>query len=368
MHLLKPDTEADVEAAIKDALGSRSALNLEGNGTKRNLGHAPSAQTTLKLSGLAGITMYEPEEMVFTARAGTPLAEIEAALAKHGQCLAFEPAGQGATIGGIIAAAISGPRRFAAGAARDHLLGFTAINGKGERFKAGGRVVKNVTGYDLPKLAAGSFGTLFAMTEVTLRALPKGTSTVLSLEGWTPSQALPLLRGIARSPLEPSGLAYIAANALILIRLEGEADGVAARTAELRRTLARTATILDREEGENWFDRLAQIEPLFAPSTMLWRVSVPPSNAEQAIEALKPKNWAADWAGGLLLLEFANPPATIHATAQRFGGHATLVRASAPVADPFPPLDPATAALTARLKDAFDPARILSPGRMYKDL
>jgi glycolate oxidase FAD binding subunit len=366
VRVLKPDTEKDVEDAIAEAFRSHTPLSLEGNGTKRALGHPASSQTTLKLAGLTGITMYEPEEMVFTARAGTALAEIEAALGKHGQCLAFEPSGAGATIGGIVAAGIAGPRRFAAGAARDHLLGFRAVNGKGESFKAGGRVVKNVTGYDLPKLAAGSFGTLFAMTELTLRALPKGASTVLVVEGWSPTQALPLLRAIARSPFEPSGLSYIAAQSLALIRLEGQADGVAARTHELRRTIARTARILDAEEGAQWFRKLAEVEPLFAPKTTLWRLSLPSSRAEEAIAALKPTNWAADWAAGLLLLE--DPAADIHATAQQFGGHATLLRALVPTSNPFPPLDAATAALTSRIKDAFDPARILNPGRMYKDL
>jgi glycolate oxidase FAD binding subunit len=368
VRVFKPDTEAEVQDAIATAFASRTELALEGNGTKRHLGHTPTATTALKLSGLTGITMYEPEEMVFTARAGTTLAEIEAALAKHSQQLAFEPSGDNATIGGIIAAGIAGPRRFAAGAARDHLLGFTAVNGKGESFKAGGRVVKNVTGYDLPKLAAGSFGTLFAMTEVTLRALPKGTSTVLAVEGWTASQALPLLRAIAGSPLDPTGLAYVADASLALIRLEGQAEGVAARAAELRRTFARTARTLDAEEGVGWFRKLASVEPLFAPATRLWRVSIPPSRAEEAIAALKPDNWVADWAGGLLMLEFASTAPRIHETVRALGGHATLIRAPEAVTDPFPPLDAATLALTARVKYAFDPARILSPGRMYKDL
>jgi glycolate oxidase FAD binding subunit len=312
--------------------------------------------------------MYEPEEMVFTARAGTTLAEIEAALAKHNQHLAFEPAGPTATIGGIVAAGIAGPRRFAAGAARDHLLGFTAVNGKGERFKSGGRVVKNVTGYDLPKLAAGSFGTLFAMTEVTLRALPKGACTVLAIEGWTPPQALPLLRAIAGSPLDPTGLAYIASAALTLIRLEGQADGVAARAEEVCRKYARAAHIMDRDEAVAWFRKLAEVETLFAQETMVWRVSLPPSRAEEAIATLKPRNWVADWGAGLLLMEFATPGPTIHAMARSLGGHATLIRSPSPVDDPFPPLDAATMALTARLKEAFDPARILNPGRMYKDI
>lgn len=368
MRILKPETDEQVVEAIAGAFAARAALALEGNGTKRTLGHATEADTVLKLSGLTGITMYEPDEMVFTARAGTPLAEIEAALAERNQMLAFEPTGTNATIGGVAAAAVSGPRRFAAGAARDHLLGFTAVNGKGERFKAGGRVVKNVTGYDLPKLAAGSFGTLFAMTEVTLRALPRTKACVLAIEDLDPGPALRLLRGAAASPFEPTGLSYIAASALALIRLEGQADGVAARRDELCRTIARGARERDAEEGKALFASIAEVTPLFAPTTTLWRISIPPTAAEAAVAQTKPKRWVADWAGGLLLLEFDEPRADVHTVANALGGHATVLRATAPIDDIFAPLDPATLALTARIKNSFDPARILNPGRMYKDL
>ena len=294
MRILKSETADEVEQAIAEAFAARNALALEGNGTKRTLGHPVAAETVLKLSGLSGITMYEPDEMVFSARAGTPLAEIEGALAKHNQMLAFEPTGSGATIGGVVAAAVNGPRRFAAGAARDHLLGFAAVNGKGERFKAGGRVVKNVTGYDLPKLAAGSFGTLFAMTELTLRALPRNATCVLALDGLDPGPALRLLRGVAASPFDPTGLSYIAAKSLTLIRLEGQADGVAARRDELYRTIARGARIMDAQEGAHLFRTIGEVFPLFSPSTSLWRISVPSTAAEAAVKRLEPSNWVAD--------------------------------------------------------------------------
>ncbi|MFM9863981.1 MAG: glycolate oxidase subunit GlcE [Micropepsaceae bacterium] len=368
MRVLKPESDDEVVEAIAQALAARTPLALEGNGTKRTLGHTVKADAVLKLSGLTGITMYEPDEMVFTARAGTPLAEVEATLAKHNQMLAFEPTGANATIGGIVAAAVSGPRRFAAGAARDHLLGFTAVNGKGERFKAGGRVVKNVTGYDLPKLAAGSFGTLFAMTELTLRALPRTNTCILALDGLEPGPALRLLRVVAASPFDPSGLSYVAGKSLTLIRLEGQADGVAARRDELCRTIARGARVMDAEEGAKLFRTIGEVVPLFAPSASLWRISIPPTAAEAAINQLNPKAWAADWAGGLLLLEFDRTDANVHTVAKAFGGHATALRTAEPIGDIFAPLDPATLALTARLKNAFDPARILNPGRMYKDI
>jgi glycolate oxidase FAD binding subunit len=368
MRILKPETEDEVVEAISESLAAHTPLALEGNGTKRTLGHAVKADTVLKLSGLTGITMYEPDEMVFAARAGTPLAEIEATLAKYNQMLAFEPTGANATIGGVVAAAVSGPRRFAAGAARDHLLGFTAVNGKGERFKAGGRVVKNVTGYDLPKLAAGSFGTLFAMTELTLRALPRTATCVLALDDLDAGSALRLLRAIAASPFEPTGLSYIAAKSLALIRLEGQADGVAARRDELCRTVARGASALEAEEGAQFFRAIADVTPLFGSATSLWRLSLPPIAAETTIDRLNPTSWVADWAGGLLLLELDGAQANVHAVAKALGGHATALRTADPVEAVFTPLDPATLALTQRLKDAFDPARILNPGRMYKEL
>jgi glycolate oxidase FAD binding subunit len=368
MRILKPYTEADVVEAVANAFASRTPLALEGNASKRTLGRPVNADAVLKLSGLTGITMYEPDEMVFSARAGTPLAEIEAALAKQGQMLAFEPTGANATLGGVVAATVSGPRRFAAGAARDHLLGFTAVNGKGECFKAGGRVVKNVTGYDLPKLAAGSLGTLFAMTELTLRALPRTATCTLTTEGLGPAAALRLLRGVATSPFDPTGLSYIAAKSLTLIRLEGQSDGVAARKDELCRTIARGARVIDAEEGARLFRAIAEGFPLFGSASSLWRLSLPPTAAEAAIDRLEPKSWVADWAGGLLLVEFDEAPANVHAVAKSLGGHATVLRANTPIDDVFTPLDPATLALTQRIKDAFDPARILNPGRIYKEI
>ena len=386
MRILKPDTEADALDAIRDAASTTTPLAIEGVGTKRAFGRAIDAVTVLRMSGLGGVTMYEPAEMVFTARAGTPIEEIEIALAAHSQCLAFEPGDLGplwdedrdrGTIGGVVAAGIAGPRRFSAGAARDHLLGFTAINGKGERFKAGGRVVKNVTGYDLPKLAAGSFGTLFVMTELTLRAIPRGqASVVLGVENMPPSNALSLLRSIARTPFEPSGLAYLPATAaarigepaLALIRLEGQADGVNARAQELQQSFARGARAVDPQRAVDLFRALKNVHPIFDKEAAICRLSVPPSRTDEALATLKPRSWFADWAGGVLWLEFERASNAIHDVARSLGGHATFYRAPGAPADleVFPPLDAATMALTQRLKHAFDPQRILNPGRMYE--
>ncbi len=389
LRILEPDTAGDVLEAIRDAARNATPLAIEGNGSKAGLGRPVAADTVLRLSGLTGITMYEPDEMVFSARAGTTLEEIEAALSERGQCLGFEPGEIGqlwsaetkATIGGTIAAAINGPRRFAAGAARDHLLGFSAVNGKGEPFKAGGRVVKNVTGYDLPKLAAGSFGTLFAMTELTLRAVPRGAATiVLSIECLTPADALLLLRTVARSPFEPSGLAYVPAEmssrlgarsqSQTLIRLEGQAEGVKARQAELTQSFAKGARVLDAK----LFRLLADVHTLFDSTAPLFRVSIPPSRASEAIDKLSPSSWFADGAGAILWLAFDGLDVRgvdcVHQTVRALDGHATLYRAPDALRerDAFPPLDSATLTLTQQIKHAFDPAKILNPARMYKDV
>src|SRR5215204_4341546 len=203
MDTLKPRDAKDVEDALQWALGEGKALEIVGQGSKRAIGRPAQTDLTLDLSGLSGVTLYEPEELVLSARAGTPLAEIEALIAAKGQMLAFDPMDYGpllggpsgrATIGGVLAANLSGPRRLKAGAARDHFLGFSAVSGRGEIFKSGGRVVKNVTGYDLCKILAGSFGTLAAMTKVTIKVLPRpeteATMLVLGLDDARANQAM----------------------------------------------------------------------------------------------------------------------------------------------------------------------------------
>ena len=219
--LLKPRDAKDVEAAVRWALAEAKTLEIVGRGSKRGIGRAAQWDLSLDLSELSGVTLYEPEELVLSAKAGTPLAEIEKLLAEHNQELAFEPidygpllggaAGHG-TIGGTVAANLSGPRRIKAGAARDHFLGFTAVSGRGETFKSGGRVVKNVTGYDLCKLMAGSWGTLAAMTDVTVKVLPRAeteqTLLVLGLDDAKAAQAMSAAMG---SPNDVSGAAHLPA-------------------------------------------------------------------------------------------------------------------------------------------------------------
>src|SRR5215217_9667511 len=212
---LKPRDATDVEHAVQWALGEGKALEIVGQGSKRAIGRPAQTDLTLDVSGLSGVTLYEPEELVLSAKAGTPLAEIEALVASKNQMLAFEPMNYGSilagvaergTIGGALATNLSGPRRIKAGAARDHFLGFSAVSGRGEAFKSGGRVVKNVTGYDLCKLMAGSWGTLAVMTDVTLQTLPKAeTECTVLIRGLTPPGAVAVMTSAMASDCEVSG-------------------------------------------------------------------------------------------------------------------------------------------------------------------
>ena len=235
MTTLEPRDAEEVEAAVQWALAEGKTLEIVGQGSKRAIGRPAQTDLTLDLSALAGVTLYEPEELVLSAKAGTPLAEIEALVASRGQQLAFEPmdygpilggsAGRG-TIGGVLAANLSGPRRVKAGAARDHFLGFSAVSGRGETFKSGGRVVKNVTGYDLCKLIAGSWGTLAAMTEVTIKTLPAPeTEATVLVRGLDPAKAVEAMTAAMGSSCDVSGAAHLPAAVAARIPATAGAGG-----------------------------------------------------------------------------------------------------------------------------------------------
>lgn len=381
MQIHTPANEAELGDTITAACNTKTPLEVLGNGTKRGLGFEVKARP-LSLSAIAGIVSYEPEEMVITVKAGTSLAHVQNALKEHRQCLAFEPStwsslwghSGDATIGGTIAASVSGPRRFASGGPRDHLLGFSAINGKGECFKAGGKVVKNVTGYDLSKLAVGSFGTLFVMTELTLRAVPAAQKTIgVVMEGLSVGDALGQLRKVAMSPLEPSGLSFLPASStepsLALCRFEGDEAGAAARAQEAQKRLGQQARIMTEANTIEIFARINNLLSLFDNDSNLWRISLPPVEASNFMRTLNPEKFVADGAGGTLWVQSNSQE--VHQLAESFGGHAIHMRRSShsiPAGDIFQPLNPALAHLTTQIKDAFDPHRILNPGRMYKEI
>jgi glycolate oxidase FAD binding subunit len=400
---LKPQDSADVEAAVRMAVADGKTLEVVGRGTKRVIGRAAQWDLTLDLSALCAVTLYEPSELVLSARAGTPLAEIEALVAASNQELAFEPmdygpilggaAGQ-ATIGGALAANLAGPRRIKAGAARDHFLGFTAVSGRGETFKSGSRVVKNVTGYDLSKLMAGSWGTLAAMTDVTIKVLPRAeteqTLLVLGLDDATAVQAMTVAMGSAG---EVSSAAHVPAaaaarmpglaaggRAATALRLEGVPPSIAHRQHILELLLkpfGSLATLGDEQSRAFWC-AIRDVTPFAAASTgvdwPLWRISTAPSKGATVAARIAAGSGAEvlyDWAGGLIwamLPPSDDAAATLVRGAVGTTGHATLIRAPASVRAAvavFEPQDQGLAALGKRVKDSFDPKGVLNPGRMY---
>jgi len=368
--VLRPRDAADAAEIVASA---QRPLETVGGGSKRAIGR-PIDADVLDVGDLAGIVAYEPAELVLTARAATPLATLDVALATHGQRLAFEPPDFGAllgahggqTIGGVLAANLAGSRRVAAGAARDHFLGFNAISGRGERFKAGGNVVKNVTGYDLPKLLAGSWGTLAVLTEVTLRVTPAAElDRTLVLASATPAASVAYLRAALGSPHDVSAAGFDPARGSLL-RIEGFAASVAARTDALCSELRATPVeVVDGAASRQLWHTHASAAG-FVASPVVWRISVPPADAPAVLEQLRPHRYLLDWGGGLIWAGFdAVDAARVRGA---FGaGHATLIKA--PVADRaetavFQPQPRVAAAVAVRLKAAFDPRGVLNPGRM----
>lgn len=380
--VLKPATEAELSGMIAAA---SAPLDVLGSGTKRGLGRPVQAAATLDMSGFSGIISYEPEELILDVGAATPLAEIEAMLAERGQQLAFEPPdlsallgsdGKG-TVGGLVATNLSGPRRLKAGAVRDHILGVRGVTGAGEAFKAGARVVKNVTGYDLPKLLTGSHGTLAALTSVILKVLPAPeTEETVVLTGLDDTEAVAAMSIAMQSPCEVSAASAIPGEAVYL-RLEGVAPSVAYRRDQLGKVLRRPIEVMAAKSSTARWKAIRDGAPFAdSPRHPLWRLSVTPTEAPGIVRRLKEQldiRYLFDWAGGLLWIEV--PPSPDAAAAMVRGsfatGHATLIRApeaTRAAVDVFQPQAAGLAALTARVKDSFDPRHILNPGRMYRGL
>jgi glycolate oxidase FAD binding subunit len=390
-----PADEQDVAEAVASSLVSQSPLEILGAGTRRGFGRPVEASAPLSTSKLSGIEFYEPAELVLCARAGTPLAELDELLDRQGQELAFEPIDHGrfyggppnrGTIGGLVAANASGPRRLKAGAARDHVLGFRAVTGRGDVVKSGGRVMKNVTGYDLSKLMAGSHGTLAVLTEVTLKVLPKPEAQITILVSQRDeAAALALLREASGLPLEFSGLALTPAKAeaaaTAAFRLEGSRLSVEGRRDDFLAHLpgGRAELLPEAESRAYWLD-VRDGGGVRACKGQVWRLSVAPSEGRAVVEALKSAGapieaYCYDWAGGLVWLALETAPdahaGLIRSAVDRVGGHATLMRAQDAVRSLVPVFHPqpaALAALTKRVKESFDPLRLLGRGRMRADL
>ena len=393
----------DAAAVIIAAQQNKQRLELRGLGTKTALGNQPDYDDCLDVSAMQGIIDYQPEELVLTVRAGTALSVIDAELAKANQMLAFEPADLSGilaskstgTIGGVLATNLSGPRRLTAGAARDFLLGFDAVSGRGERFKSGGRVMKNVTGYDLSKLICGSYGTLAVVDEVTIKTLPRPETSLSLLYGCEDMKsAVAQIAAIFASPHEPSAAAIlpqsVAATAgldmatamIVVIRLEGIALSVEDRAAHLydigQPNRGSVVGTLPQADSEALWGRIRDVDLLAHTSGDIWKLSCAPASAPAIVAAMEPTfetTFYADWAGGLLW--FAGPSGVEFGTALRAalmghgGGHAQLLfdramnKTRVPV---FQPLPPAQASLTKRVKAAFDPLGVLNFGRMHNGM
>ena len=386
--LLSPVDEAALAALVADAAVEKTPLAIVGGGTRVGLGRPMQTAATLSTARLTGVTLYEPSELVLSVRVGTPLSEVEELLSSNSQRLAFEPidhrsvygASGESTIGAIAAANVSGSRRIQAGAARDSLIGIRAVNGSGEIVKSGGRVMKNVTGYDLVKFLAGSYGTLAVLSEVTFKVLPMPeTETTLVFGGLSDDRAVSLLSAALGSPYAVTGGAHVPGEtARTLARLEGFAASVVERGQQLTRSLSAFGSpeILDRAQSVSLWNSIGNLDALGAsPDAPIWRVSVRPSDGPKIAEAVRrafPARFLYDWGGGLVWVAGGDGPdsgaSVVRAAVRNVGGHATLVRAPDDVrltVDVFEPLAAPVMELTRKLKAAFDPAGILNPGRMY---
>lgn len=396
-----PETEAQVSDLVRWAGAAGKTLALQGLDTKAEFGHAVAADCILSLRGLRGIAAYEPSELVMRAAAGTPLAEVEAALAERGQRLAFEPPHLGrlygldspGSIGGVFLGNLSGPRRFTAGAARDHLLGCRAVNGRGDAFKTGGSVIKNVTGYDLGKLLTGSWGTLAVVTEVCFKVLPAPAAAVtLALRGASRQDLLRRLGALAGSAYDITGLAYFPEKTrpaftrelglegrFGLVRLEGTPASLRERMAAMVRDglVAPDHDVFEDDASGRIWRAVRDVEAFAENSraSAVLRLSIPPACAldvTRVIDQLGGCEWYADAAGGWIWVATCHGSSEDKITALRrelaaVSGSALVYRAPAAIKRHVgitSPAPAALAALTQRIKLAFDPHKLFNPGRL----
>jgi glycolate oxidase FAD binding subunit len=380
----KADSLSQVIDFVRAAYADKAPFEIVAGGTRRGVGRPLGELPLLDVSGLSGILKYEPEELIVTAAPATPLAEINAVLATKNQRLGFDPADWSkllksngvATLAGAASCNASGSGKLRHGGARDSLLGFQAVNGLGETFRGGSKVVKNVTGFDLPKLMCGAYGTLSVLTEMTFRVYPKpGQAAVLCLADVTPEEGFAALRRIAHSALEPAGLAYLPAGMMddigqdggrgaALIKLEGAAAPLEEKIALAHGLLSDALQRLEQDP----FSAIGSGEKFASLPGDVWRVMVAPSDAPHLARQLNVRHWLGDWAGGVLWLA-AEPAeaARIRKLAADAKGEAMLLRASAQsrmLHGLYAPQPPALAALGRAVKTAFDPLSLFNPNRL----
>ena len=414
MDTLKVRDALDVEQVVRAAIASEQPLEIVGHGSKRLIGQPMATNALLDLSDLNAVTAYEPNELIITAQAGAPLADVLSLIDSKNQQFAFEPMNTApllgtpeiGTIGGMIGAGLAGPRRIKAGGARDHLLGAHAVSGFGDSFVAGGKVVKNVTGYDLCKLLAGSWGTLAVMTEVTLKVMPRPESErTLVLRGLDDTTANRAMTAALGSPFDVSGAAHLPnsafrtsgagfagfrvqglgfGQAVTLVRLEGIAASVVHRAATLVKLLApfgAADTIEEAASAAIWV-ALRDVAPFAANGPLgawpVWRIVCPPASGGALGERLARDTGGDviyDWGGGLIWAALPPKPdaqaALVRERVNAVGGHATLLRASDDVrrnVDVFHPQQSGLAALGERVRHSFDPKRLLNRGRLLRGI
>jgi len=382
-RILKPETTEQLCGIFSEAAASQGKLILQGGGSKTPVGRPVENASTVDMRGFSGVVDYDPAELVLTVKAGTPLATVNQLVSAQGQALAFEPFETGrmfdlpdnSTIGGVVASGLSGSARLSKGSARDHLLGLEAVSGRGERFKAGAKVVKNVTGYDLPKLLTGSWGRLAALTEVTLKVLPLAPSSKsFLLEGLSLKNAVECMSRALGSNADIAAAAHIPGTAttpsLTALRLDGIPASITARTEILHSLFHdKKTSVLDQNEGNTLWENIKYVSFL-QYDLPLWRVFTPPGKAPALIDNLigadHQIDWMCDWGGALSWVATDAPPSIVAAAAETAGGHAKLFRASDAVRAAtgyFPRQNPAIEALEERIRRAFDPAGVLETGR-----
>ncbi len=348
--------DADIGAALQntllEAIAQRTPLRIAGGDSKSFYGRVTQGEH-LSVAGHRGVVSYEPTELVITARAGTPLADIEALLAEHGQALPFEPPhfGAGSTLGGAIASGLSGPRRPYAGSARDFVLGVTVLTGKGEILRFGGQVMKNVAGFDISRLLAGSLGTLGILLDISLKVLPRPETEKTLVFECSDAEAIQCFNTWSSQPLS----AALFGNGRLYLRLSGSVAAVHAARGRLGGETIADATTF-------WAEVRDHRHSFFDDDVPLWRLSLPPATPPLDL----PGAWLLDWGGAQRWLKTSASAEAIRETAAKAGGHATLFRGGDRHSEVFHPLSPSAAALHKRLKAEFDPQAILNPGRMYR--
>jgi glycolate oxidase FAD binding subunit len=400
--IMRPATEWELKSMMAALAEREIAVEILGSGSKRGVGRPVVAPFALTTSAMRGISLYEPAELVMSARAGTPLSQIEVELASRGQMLPFEPIDLGQvlggdvglqTIGAVFAANLSGSRRIAAGAARDYLLGVRGVNGHAEIFKSGGRVMKNVTGYDVARGLSGSWGTLAVFSEVTFKVLPLPDDVAtLVYPDLTDDLAVELMSLALTQPYEVSGTVHLSpmlasrlkhkglskgARSLTAIRLENFTRSIAYRKQKLRELLSvyGAPLELELESSLEFWGEVRRLSFFPQNGTHLWRISTTPSVAASLVASVRRHMRVEafyDWSGGLVWLETPASAdagsADVRRAVATHGGHATLIRADETVrrsVEVFQPLGPAVDRITRGIKNAFDPMRLLNPGRMY---